>query len=115
MKVTFRPVARVLAVAVLSLCGTVAVLSRPAAPAQTAPAAQGRPAPKRLLAWGDVRSGYQHDSISHAFAVIERLGRESGLDNTWIPHRPKTITKGPIHFANSTGIATGEQFLALGT
>ena len=37
-----------------------------------------RPARKQVLAWADVRNGYQHDSISHALATIERLGRESG-------------------------------------
>jgi len=112
MKVTSHPVARVLAVAVLSLCGVAALSSSPAAPAQAAPAAQAKATPKRLLAWGDVRSGYQHDSISHAFSVIERLGRESGLYDTWIRTDSQEITKGPIHFANNAGIASGEQFLA---
>ena len=27
----------------------------------------------RILAWGDVTEGYQHDSVSHALATIERL------------------------------------------
>ena len=31
-----------------------------------------------MLAWADVRIGYQHDVISHALATIERLGDESG-------------------------------------
>ena len=31
---------------------------------------------KKLLAIGDVRGGYQHDSVSHALATIERLGRD---------------------------------------
>jgi hypothetical protein len=33
---------------------------------------------KRLLAWADTTTGYQHDFISHTLAVIERLDRESG-------------------------------------
>lgn len=33
---------------------------------------------KKLLAIGDTRTGFQHDSVSHALAVIERLGYESG-------------------------------------
>ena len=31
-----------------------------------------------MLAWADVRNGYQHDSITHALSVIERRGWESG-------------------------------------
>ena len=30
---------------------------------------------KHVLAWADVRGGYQHESISHALATVERLGR----------------------------------------
>jgi hypothetical protein len=33
---------------------------------------------KKVLAIGDVHTGYQHDSVSHALATIERLGRDSG-------------------------------------
>ena len=29
---------------------------------------------KTILAWGDIRNGVQHDSVSHALATIERLG-----------------------------------------
>lgn len=61
-----------------------------------APAAQsgarGRSGPgtpararKALLAWADTRNGQaQHASTSHALAVIERLGYESGLWDTFI-------------------------------
>jgi len=59
-----------------------------------------------------VRNGYQHDSISHALAVIERLGWESGLYDTTIRTDSQLITKGPIAFGSGTGIATGERFLA---
>ncbi len=54
-------------------------------------AAQGRgrgAAPrvrKALLAWADTRNGQaQHASTSHALAIIERLGYESGLWDTFI-------------------------------
>ena len=67
---------------------------------------------KHVLAWGDVRNGYQHESISHAFATIERLGRESGLYDTYFRTDSQLITKHPITFKSGTGIATGEQFLA---
>jgi type 1 glutamine amidotransferase len=74
------------------------------------------PAPKtfakHVLAWADVRNGYQHDSISHALATIERLGRESGAFDTIIRTDSQPITKQPILFKTGTGIATGEQFLA---
>lgn len=76
--------------------------------AQT-PAASAR---KHVLAWADVRAGYQHDSITHAMATIERMGRESGLYDTWIRTDSQPITKTPIEFKTGTGIATGEQFLA---
>jgi type 1 glutamine amidotransferase len=76
------------------------------------PAAQPRQFPKHVLAWADVRNGYQHESISHALATIERLGHESGLWDTTIRTDSQPITKQPIQFKTGTGIATGEQFLA---
>jgi type 1 glutamine amidotransferase len=75
--------------------------------AATAPQAQMR---KRVLAWADVRNGYQHDSISHAVATIERLGRESGAYDTFIRTDSQLISKHPITFPAGTGIATGEAF-----
>src|SRR5205814_3245627 len=51
---------------------------------------------KRLLAWADTTTGYQHDSISHALAVIERLGRESGEFETYIRTDSQWITKQPF-------------------
>jgi uncharacterized protein len=48
--------------------------------------------PKKLLAIGEVK-GFQHDSVSHAFATIERLGRESGLFDTYIRTDTQLITK----------------------
>jgi len=67
---------------------------------------------KHVLAWADVRGGYQHESISHALATVERLGRESGAFDTYIRTDSQPITKQPITFRTGTGIATGEQFLA---
>ena len=51
---------------------------------------------KRLLAWGDTLTGYQHDSISHALATIERIGRESGAFDTFIRTDSQWITKQPV-------------------
>src|SRR5690242_14624952 len=46
--------------------------------------AQARPR-KVLLAWADTRNGQaQHAFTSHALAIIERLGYESGLWDTFI-------------------------------
>jgi uncharacterized protein len=40
---------------------------------------------KVLLAWADTRNGQaQHDFTSHALAIVERLGYESGLWDTFI-------------------------------
>src|SRR4051794_3120266 len=46
----------------------------------------GRPPGRKVvLAWADTRNGIaQHDSVSHALALIERLGYESGLWDTYI-------------------------------
>jgi len=65
-------------------------------PASQQPPPQPRPARKQVLAWGDVRYGFQHDSVSHALATIERLGRESGLYDTFIRTDSQLITKQPI-------------------
>lgn len=75
-------------------------------------AQQPKTFPKHVLAWADVRNGYQHESITHALATIERLGDESGLWDTIIRTDSQPITKRPITFKTGTGIATGEQFLA---
>ena len=45
-------------------------------------------------------------------ATIERLGRDSGLYDTYIRTDSQLVTKHPITFRTGTGIATGEQFLA---
>src|SRR5688572_25104310 len=67
---------------------------------------------KHVLAWADVRNGYQHESITHALSTIERMGWESGLYDTIIRTDSQSITKSPILFKQGTGIASGEQFLA---
>ncbi|HEY0263449.1 MAG TPA: ThuA domain-containing protein [Granulicella sp.] len=52
---------------------------------------------KKVLAIGDVHTGYQHDSVSHALATMERLGRETGLYDTWIRTDTQLITKDTIY------------------
>jgi type 1 glutamine amidotransferase len=74
----------------------------------TSTAAHAQSARKRILAWADVRYGYQHDSISHAVATIDRLGRESGAFDTFIRTDSQLITKRPIVYPPGTMKATGE-------
>ena len=58
---------------------------------------------KAVLAWADTRNGIaQHESVSHALAVIERLGYESGAYDTFIrtdsniiANEPKMTTGAP--------------------
>ena len=55
-----------------------------------------RPKRKQLLAWADIRNGFQHDSVSHAVAAIERLGYEAGIYDTYIRTDSQLITKRAI-------------------
>ena len=51
---------------------------------------------KVVLAWADTRNGIaQHESTSHALAVIERLGYESGAYDTFIRTDSNIISKQP--------------------
>ena len=88
----------------------------PGAPAigQGAPAGrgQGRGGPrgprarKTLLIWADTRNGQaQHDSVSHAMAVIERLGYESGAYDTFIRTDSNIIAKQPMR---ALGLTDGD-------
>ncbi len=54
------------------------------------------PAKKHILAIGDVRSGFQHDSVSHALATIDRLGYESGIYVTYIRTDSQLLTKSKV-------------------
>jgi uncharacterized protein len=52
---------------------------------------------KVVLAWADTRNGIaQHDSTSHALAVIERLGYESGVYDTYIRTDSNIIATKPL-------------------
>lgn len=52
---------------------------------------------RRVLAIGDVSTRtYQHSSVTHALATIERLGRETGLYDTWIRTDTQLITRQPF-------------------
>jgi type 1 glutamine amidotransferase len=98
-------------IATLLVATWIVIATAAAVPGQQ-PSTAGAPRPRRVLAWADVRYGYQHEVISHALATIERLGRQSGAYHTTIRTDSQPITKRPIEFKTGTGIATGEQFLA---
>lgn len=51
---------------------------------------------KKLLAIADTQTGFHHDSIPHALATIERLGRESGAYVTVIRTDSQLLTKQAI-------------------
>src|SRR5438045_3406401 len=79
----------------------------PAAPQAGRGGGQGRGGPgggparvrtrKVVLAWADTRNGIaQHESTSHALSVIERLGYESGLYDTFIRTDSNIIAKQPL-------------------
>ena len=51
---------------------------------------------KRLLIWADTRNGVsQHDFTPHAMAIIERMGYESGLWDTYIRTDSEIISYQP--------------------
>ena len=51
---------------------------------------------KVVLAWADTRNGQaQHESVSHALSVIERIGYESGAYDTFIRTDSNIISKQP--------------------
>jgi len=60
------------------------------------------PRKRRVLALGDTSTRtYQHTAISHAVATIERLGRQSGLSDTWIRTDTQLVTKRKAHGVRS--------------
>ena len=59
---------------------------------------QGADAPrKRLLVIGEEK-GYRHESVSHAMAVIERLGRDTGLWDTTIRTDTEALTRAKLEY-----------------
>jgi uncharacterized protein len=95
--------------AAVILCGFWVFAQQPPAAPGAAPAAQGRQGGqgrgggrasrmrKAVLAWADTRNGIaQHESVSHALAVIERLGYESGAYDTYIRTDSNIVAKSPL-------------------
>jgi type 1 glutamine amidotransferase len=56
--------------------------------------AQAESSKKRVLALGDTSTRtYQHAAISHALSTMERLGRQTGLYDTWIRTDTQLVTR----------------------
>jgi hypothetical protein len=62
------------------------------APAQT----QDHPR-KKLLAIGEEK-GYRHEAVTHALSTIERLGRDTGLWDTFIRTDTEALTKKKLEY-----------------
>jgi uncharacterized protein len=91
--------AAALLIATLALVAVVQGRGRPSAGAGQAGPGRGQQRPrtrKAVLAWADTRNGIaQHDSTSHALAVVERLGYESGAYDTFIRTDSNIISRHP--------------------
>jgi uncharacterized protein len=83
--------------AIVTLIGSLVRVASQAPPAQPpAGTSPSQPPRKKLLAYADTHTGFTHDSIGHALSVVERLGHESGLYDTYIRTDSQWITKQPI-------------------
>jgi type 1 glutamine amidotransferase len=94
----------VAALMVVVSLGASNLLAQATPPAPQAPG-QGRggqgqadpwPNSKKLLAVADVQSGFHHDSISHALATVEQIGRKANAYVAIIRTDSQLITKGQI-------------------
>src|SRR5437016_10408152 len=80
-----------------ALCGCLLLGAQQGQPGAGRGGRGGRPPGRKVvLAWADTRNGIaQHDSVSHALALIERLGYESGVYDTYIRTDSAIISKHP--------------------
>ncbi len=65
--------------------------------------AQVQPPKKKLLAIGVVK-GFEHDSVSHALATLEKLGRQTGLWDTYIRTDTELLTKQKLAAGNAKNL-----------
>src|SRR5260370_7146027 len=65
--------------------------------------APAQPKKKKLLAIGAVK-GFQHSSVSHALATIERLGQDSGIYDTYIRTDTELVTKQKLTAGNAKNL-----------
>lgn len=88
-----------IAAACIVCAGGAGILAQGAAPGQQRGGGFGGdpwPNSKKLLAVADVQSGFHHDSISHALATVEQIGRKANAFVTMIRTDSQLITKAPI-------------------
>src|SRR5215471_6237798 len=92
-------------VLVLATCGLIPYAQTPSGQAAGQRQARGGaggaqadpwPGKKKLLAVADMQSGFHHDSVSHALATVEQIGRQSGAYMTIIATDSQLITKGQV-------------------
>lgn len=104
MRRLFLIASAVAALVVVMSLSTTNMLAQATPPAPQAPG-QGRggqgqadpwPNSKKLLAVADVQSGFHHDSISHALATVEQIGRKANAYVTMIRTDSQLITKGQV-------------------
>ena len=74
--------------ALILLCTAVALAS---------PAQSSNGQKKHLLVIGEEK-GYRHESVSHAMATIERLGKQTGLWDTTIRTDTEVLTKKKLEY-----------------
>jgi type 1 glutamine amidotransferase len=55
------------------------------------------PVRKKLLAIGEEK-GYRHEAVSHALSTIERIGRETGIWDTYIRTDTEPLTKKKLEY-----------------
>jgi len=65
--------------------------------------AQVQPPRKKLLAIGVVK-GFEHDSVSHGLATLEKLGRQTGLWDTYIRTDAELLTKQKLAAGNAKNL-----------
>lgn len=94
MRSAFSPCRSLLAVVALSLFGSVA------ASAAEPPRGYGDPyeGRRKVLVVGDLHTGNQvaHDSVSHAMAVLEQMGRRTGAYVAFLRSDTDLVTKGEV-------------------
>ena len=64
------------------------------------------PTSKKLLAVADVQTGFHHDSISHALATVEQIGRRSDLPAHLVRRHPRQRER-------SSGLAPAVEILGM--
>ena len=92
MRIPLKPSMKHIRLSILFVCSAFCL-----ALSLTCAAQQAHAAKKHLLVLGEEK-GYRHESVSHAMATIERLGRESGLWETTIRTDTEVLTKKKLEY-----------------